>query len=84
MNSRHRKTLAAIFSSPTPKSLAWADIEALLVAVGCVIVEGDGSRVRFIKDDVMGYFHRPHPKKEAAAYQVRDARTFLEKLGIRP
>ena len=84
MNSKHRKTLAAIFSSPTPKSLPWADIEALLIAVGCQVVEGDGSRVRFIKDEVMAYFHRPHPNKEAAAYQVRDARAFLEKLGIQP
>ena len=84
MNSRQRKTLAAIFSNPTPKSLAWADIESLLLAVGCVVVEGGGSRVRFIKDDVMGYFHRPHPKKEAAEYQVRDAKTFLIKLKVTP
>ena len=84
MNSKHRKTLAAIFSSPTPKSLPWADIETLLIAAGCLVIEGDGSRVRFIKDEVMAYFHRPHPNKEAAAYQVRDAKSFLEKLGIRP
>lgn len=82
MHSKHRKTLTAIFSSPTPKTMAWADIEALLLALDCKILEGDGSRVRFIRDDVVGYFHRPHPKKEAAPYQIRDAKTFLTKLGV--
>jgi hypothetical protein len=84
MNSRHRKTLAAIFSNPTPKTMVWADIEALFLALGCEIIEGDGSRVRFIRDDIIGYFHRPHPKKEAAPYQIRDAKTFLIKLGAEP
>jgi len=84
MNSRHRKTLAAIFSNPTPKTMVWADIEALLLAIGCVIIEGEGSRVRFIRDNLIGYFHRPHPKKEAAPYQIRDTKTFLTKLGVEP
>ena len=66
------------------KTLVWADIEALLLAVGCTILEGDGSRVRFIRGDLIGYFHRPHPKKEAAPYQIRDAKTFLTKLGAEP
>ncbi len=26
-------------------------------------------------------FHRPHPRKEAKPYQVRDARKFLEQIG---
>ena len=84
MNSRHRKTLAAIFSSPTPKTMVWADIEALLLAIGCKVIEGEGSRVRFIRDDLIGYFHRPHPKKEASSYQIRDAKTYLTKLGVEP
>jgi hypothetical protein len=29
-------------------------------------------------------FHRPHPGKEAKQYQVRAARRFLERLGVRP
>ncbi|MCL2043628.1 MAG: type II toxin-antitoxin system HicA family toxin [Treponema sp.] len=84
MNNKQRKTLAAIFSNPTPKTMVWADIEALLLAIGCEIIEGDGSRVRFIRDNVIGYFHRPHQKKEAAPYQIRDAKTFLTKLGVEP
>lgn len=83
MSNRHRKVLAAVFASP-PKSLVWADIEALLLAVGCELIEGDGSRVAFKRDGQKADFHRPHPGKEAKPYQVRDAKDFLIKLGIEP
>ncbi|MDL2316455.1 type II toxin-antitoxin system HicA family toxin [Desulfovibrio sp. OttesenSCG-928-A18] len=65
MNSKQRKTLAAIFSSPTRKNMVWADIESLLLAIGCEVVEGDGSRVAFLRDGQKADFHRPHPGKEA-------------------
>ena len=83
MNSTHRKTLSAIFTEPVSGTLEWRRIEALLVAIGCSVIEGNGSRVRFEKDGVIATFHRPHPAKEAKPYQVRDARHFLETLGIR-
>jgi len=41
MNSRQQKILAAIFSNPTPKTMVWADIEALLPTIGCVVHESD-------------------------------------------
>lgn len=84
MNSRHRKTLVAVFASPTPKTLEWRAIEALLIAVGCFVVEGSGARVRFMRGDIVATFHRPHPEKEAKPYQVRDARAFLEQIGVKP
>ena len=84
MNAKHRKTLVAIFTDPAPKQLEWKAIEALLVAVGAEIVEGRGSRVRFHKGGEIGSFHRPHPKKEAKPYQVKDARDFLIRIGVRP
>ena len=84
MNSKQKKTLAAVFKDPVPGTLEWADIEALLVAVGCRILEGSGSRVRFEKDGELESFHRPHPAKEAKRYQVRAARAFLIRLGIEP
>ncbi len=58
--------------------------ERLLVSVGCKLIEGDGSRVRFEKDEHVATFHRPHLAKEAKRYQVRDARQFLENIGVRP
>jgi HicA toxin of bacterial toxin-antitoxin, len=84
MNSRQMKNLRAVFQQPTPAGLVWADIEALLKAVGCEVIEGDGSRVRFVCRNVVASFHRPHPAKEAKRYQVRDARDYLIKLGIEP
>ena len=84
MNSKHRRTLVAVFTDPVPGTLAWADIEGLLVAVGCEVIEGSGSRVRFVGRGVIATFHRPHPAKEAKRYQVRDARDFLIQLGVNP
>ncbi|MBB4000478.1 type II toxin-antitoxin system HicA family toxin [Aureimonas pseudogalii] len=84
MNSRQKKTLAVVFKDPVPGTLEWVDIEGLLVAVGCQIIEGNGSRVRFEKDGELESFHRPHPAKEAKRYQVRAARAFLIRLGIEP
>lgn len=84
MNARQTKTLSAIFTDPISATIAWSAIENLLVAVGCRIVEGQGSRVRFVKGDLVASFHRPHPAKEAKRYQVRDAREFLIKLGVKP
>jgi len=84
MNSRHRRTLAAIFADPVPANIAWADVEGLLLAVGCRQIEGRGSRIRFEKHGAIETFHRPHPAKEAKRYQVRAARSYLERIGIRP
>jgi len=84
MNAMHRKTLIAIFTDPISKTLEWRRIEALLVAVGCRVIEGNGSRVRFEKNGFIATFHRPHPAKEAKPYQVRNARQFLENTGVKP
>jgi len=84
MNSKQAKTLKAVFSDPTPAGLEWAAVESLLVAVGCRVIEGNGSRVRFEKGGEIESFHRPHPAKEAKRYQVRAARAFLMRLGVEP
>ena len=79
-----QKALEIIFTNPASKSLEWRRIEALLIAIGCQVIEGNGSRVRFEKDGLIATFHRPHPAKEAKPYQVRDARQFIENLGVKP
>jgi len=84
MNSKQRKTLSAVFTDPVSSNIAWKDIEFLLVAVGSEVIEGSGSRVRFNKEGTIATFHRPHPKKEAKPYQVKDARSFLLQIGIQP
>ena len=84
MNGRQRKTLDAIFADPVSGTIEWAAVENLLIAVGCSVIEGSGSCVRFVRAGIIASFHRPHPAKEAKRYQVRDARDYLTKLGIRP
>ena len=83
MNSRHKKTLTAIFRHPTPATVNWKAIETLFIAVGCRTIEGSGSRVRFIHGNEIATFHRPHPDKVAKRYQVREARDFLVRIGVK-
>ncbi|MBT3602972.1 MAG: type II toxin-antitoxin system HicA family toxin [Candidatus Latescibacteria bacterium] len=41
-------------------------------------------QVRFVLNNIIATFHRPHPQKEAKPYQVRDAKNFLQQAGITP
>jgi len=84
MNNKHRKTLATVFTDPVSGTVEWSAIEKLLIAAGAEVIEGNGSRVRFVKDGEVETFHRPHPAKEAKRYQVRAARAFLEGIGVTP
>lgn len=84
MNSKHRKTLAAVFTDPVSGTIEWAAVESLLLAAEARLIEGRGSRVRFEKNGEVATFHRPHPAREAKRYQIRDARDFLERIGVRP
>jgi hypothetical protein len=59
MNKSHLKTLKAIFSQPTPSALEWRRIESLFVALGAQIIEGSGSRVRFVLNGIIAT--RGHP-----------------------
>jgi hypothetical protein len=81
---KHRTTLDAVFASPVRASIAWRDIEALFVACGAEISEGQGSRVRVALNDVRAVFHRPHPQKETDKGAVKSVRRFLTEAGITP
>ncbi|MBU0480686.1 MAG: type II toxin-antitoxin system HicA family toxin [Proteobacteria bacterium] len=83
MNSKQQSTLRAIFTNPVPMNLDFKRMESLFLALGAKLIEGDGSRVRFVLNDVVVSFHRPHPHKEAKPYQVRDARSFLKQAGVK-
>jgi hypothetical protein len=84
MTAKHRKTLQAIFADPVRANINWADIEALLMALGAERDEGPGSRVRFALNGIRAIFHRPHPQKETDRGAVKSVRRFLEEGGIRP
>ena len=77
MNSKHRKTLEAIFSKPVSGNLEWHKIEALFLALGAELNERSGSRMSFALNGEKLDVHQPHPRKEALKYRVKDARNFL-------
>ena len=81
MNNKHRKTLDAIMADPVNGNIAWSQIEALMTALGCRIVEGPGSAVTFEHLGRKASFHRPHPGHEALRYRVKATREFLVKIG---
>jgi len=84
MNSKHRKTLSAIFATPVQSGINWKDIESLIIILGAERYEGNGSRVRFLLNGVKATFHRPHPQKETDKGAVVSVRRFLEAGGIKP
>jgi hypothetical protein len=84
LSRKHQATLEVVFATPVRDSIAWRDIEALLVACGGEISEGEGSRVRVALNGVRAVFHRPHPQKETDKGAVRSVRRFLSEAEIKP
>ena len=84
MQSRHRKTLESIFADPVRANVLWAEVEALLLAVGGVLSEGRGSRVRISLNGIDAVFHRPHPQKETDKGALKSVRRFLKEAGVVP
>jgi hypothetical protein len=84
MKAKHRRTLEAIFATPTRAGIVFSEIEALVTAVGGKVREGEGSRVVFELKGSRRYLHRPHPGKEAKKYQVEELREWLKLLEVMP
>ena len=84
MNSKHRKTLAAIFARPTASSIVFTDIEALVNSLGGSVIDREGSRVKIVLAGFDWRCHRPHPGKESKRYQVEEARDLLQRAGVKP
>jgi hypothetical protein len=84
MNAKQRKTLAAIFETPTKADLRWTDVESMLKAAGAGITEGHGARVRVLLNDVAAVFHRPHPRPIMDKGTVESVRRFLTRAGVTP
>ena len=84
IRTKDRKTLRAVFAKPTLATLVFADIESLLVALGGVVHEREGSRVKITLKDEQWRCHRPHLGKETKRYQVEEVRELLERIGVHP
>jgi hypothetical protein len=84
MKAKHRKTLEALFATPTRANITFSDIERLIFALGGEVRAGAGSRVVFELKGKRVYLHRPHPGREAKKYQVEEVREFLRLLEVAP
>ncbi|MDL2290796.1 type II toxin-antitoxin system HicA family toxin [Desulfovibrio sp. OttesenSCG-928-F20] len=84
MKTKHRRTLQLIFQRPISGSIRWADIEALLAALGAEISEAEGSRVRVRLFHDRRVFHRPHPLPDTDKGAVASIRKWLESNGVKP
>jgi hypothetical protein len=84
VDSKHQKTVEAIFEKPERANILWRDVEALLIALGAEITDGNGSRRRVALKGVRAVFHRPHPRKGTDKGAVKSVRRFLEAAGVKP
>ena len=84
MSKKHERTLKAVFAEPVRANVNWSDIEAMLVSYGAEIREGEGSRVRIVRNGERAVFHRPHPQKETDKGALRSLRRFLTEAGVTP
>ena len=83
MNKKHHATVQAVYIRPTSGSIRWADVDALLRALGCYREEGRGSRVRFELGGLVLVLHKPHPLSELKKGAVDNLREFLKQAGVK-
>jgi hypothetical protein len=84
MKKRHKATLDLIYARPVNGFIRWADIEALFVALGAEVSEGEGSRVGVFLFGEVRVFHRPHPSPDTDKGAIASIRKWLDENGVKP
>jgi hypothetical protein len=84
MNNKQKRTLLLIFTDPIRPDIPWSDIESVFAALGGVVSEGTGSRVRIQLNGVYAVFHRPHPERVTDKGALKSVRRFLVNAGFTP
>ena len=77
---KKEKLIARLKSNP--KDFTFEEMETLLITLGFEKSnkgKTSGSRVKFMKDDIPIILHKPHPRKELLAYQIKQIIEILEK-----
>ncbi len=68
-----------------PKDFTFDEMQSLLLALGFELSnkgKTSGSRVKFFKNDMCIIIHKPHPRKELLAYQVKQVIETLSEGGL--
>ena len=84
MKAKHAKTLDLLFSRPASGNIRWQDVEALLIAIGAKIAEGEGSRVCVRLFGDRRVFHRQHPLPVMDKGAAESIRKWLDANGVKP
>ncbi|WP_338463547.1 type II toxin-antitoxin system HicA family toxin [Franconibacter daqui] len=84
LRKKHHHTLCQVFASPVSTAIKWQDIEMLIIALGGEVSMGRGSRVRFLLNDSVAHFHRPHPDPTTDKGAVLGLRHWLQEQGVMP
>ena len=84
MKRKYLKTLELIFSRPVSANVRWSEVEALLLELGALIEEREGSRVLIRLFGELRVFHRPHPSPMTDKGAVASLRDWLNDNGVKP
>ncbi len=78
--SKKEKLLKKFTQLPPRKDLTFTELEALLQQLGFEKREGSGSRVKFVKDELLINLHKPHPEDILKVYIVKQIQAKLKEL----
>ena len=84
MKRKHLKTLELIFSRPVSANVRWSEVEALLLELGALIEEREGSRALIRLFGERRVFDRPHPSPMTDIGAVASLRDWLNDNGVKP
>ena len=80
--SKKDKLLKKFLHVPIKKDLTFSELETLLITLGYVKLEGNGSAVKFFnkeKDSLIN-LHKPHPNDELKVYLVKQIQEKLQEI----
>lgn len=63
------------------RNFLWQDLVMTLKMLGFEQFEAEGSRVDFVKGDLIINLHKPHPEKEVKAYALKQVKQQLQLWG---
>ncbi|AGA68724.1 hypothetical protein Desdi_1211 [Desulfitobacterium dichloroeliminans LMG P-21439] len=64
-----------------PKDFSFDEMQSALESMGFELFnkgKTSGSRVKFLKDNIVISLHKPHPRKELLEYQIKQVLAILE------